>query len=233
MSTKKDTSGDVAITASEVWNVLSAIDCTEHAQEKNGLTFLSWAWAWGILMSKYPQAIHTTLDDTREPDGTVTVWCEVRIDHLSHKMWLPVMDYRNQAIAHPNARAISDNRMRCMTKCLALFGLGHYIYAGEDIPSSANVVKAEESVPVKVVPPVKSEGIHIPDSDTANGVIKFMIDTANSMHSSDLESLRGFWGSNEDLIAHIKANYPQQYSELATAFKIIKDEINNRHGDAA
>ncbi len=233
MSTKKDTLDEaMPVTSSEVWNVLSAIDCTEHAQSKNGLTFLSWAWAWGILMSKYPQAKHITLDDTREPDGTVTVWCEVQIDRLSHKMWLPVMDYRNKAIPHPDARAISDNRMRCMTKCLALFGLGHYIYAGEDIPSSANAAKPED-VPVKVVPAVKSEGIDIPDDETASGVIKFMIETANDMHSSDLENLRSFWGSNEDLIANLKTNYPRQYEELATAFKVIKEEINNRHGDAA
>ena len=119
-----------------------------------------------------------------------------------------------------------------MTKCLALFGLGHYIYAGEDIPSSANAAKPED-VPVKVVPAVKSEGIDIPDDETASGVIKFMIETANDMHSSDLENLRSFWGSNEDLIANLKTNYPRQYEELATAFKVIKEEINNRHGDAA
>ena len=51
-------------------------------------------------------------------------------------MWLPVMDYKNQAIANPTARQISDTKMRCLVKCISMFGLGHYIYAGEDLPNS-------------------------------------------------------------------------------------------------
>ena len=53
-------------------------------------------------------------------------------------MWLPVMDYKNKAIVTPDTRAVSDTRMRCLTKCLAMYGLGHYIYAGEDLPPSSD-----------------------------------------------------------------------------------------------
>jgi len=51
-------------------------------------------------------------------------------------MWLPVMDNRNNPIKNPNSRQVSDTTMRCLVKCLALFGLGHYIYAGEDLPDT-------------------------------------------------------------------------------------------------
>ena len=44
------------------------------------------------------------------------------------------MDYKNTAIANPNSRQVSDTKMRCLVKCLAMFGLGHYIFAGEDLP---------------------------------------------------------------------------------------------------
>jgi hypothetical protein len=50
------------------------------------------------------------------------------------KMQLPVMDNRNNAIANPDARKISDATMRCLAKCIACFGIGLYIYAGEDLP---------------------------------------------------------------------------------------------------
>jgi hypothetical protein len=56
-------------------------------------------------------------------------------------MWLPVMDHRNKAIINPDKFAINSSKMRCLVKCFAMFGLGHYIYAGEDInPVVANAV---------------------------------------------------------------------------------------------
>jgi hypothetical protein len=230
MNTENDTSVErLPISASEIWNVLSAINCSEHAQEKNGLTFLSWAWAWGILMSKYPQALHTTLEDTHQPDGTMTVWCQVRIDHLVHTMWLPVMDYRNKAIPHPDARAISDSRMRCMTKCLALFGLGHYIYAGEDVPSADKVVEAPvQQPPVQVTEPVVSDGFNIPDLETAKSTATFITDTARDFNSGSLDDLIGFWGSNEALISHLKVSFPEAYDEMVVAFTSIKENIGKQ-----
>lgn len=56
------------------------------------------------------------------------------IEELSHTMWLPVINANNKAIANPNAFDVNSSRMRCLVKCLAMFGLGHYIYAGESLP---------------------------------------------------------------------------------------------------
>ena len=120
----------------QIWNTLSAVDVSAHVEKKGNLSYLSWAWAWGTLMEHYPQAeIEFDHAPQLESDGSATVWCEVRIDDCTRRMWLPVMDHRNSAIANPDAREISDARMRCLVKCLALFGLGFSLYAGEELPA--------------------------------------------------------------------------------------------------
>ena len=146
-----------------VWKTLSSIDVNNKTEKKGNLTYLSWAWAWGELMDHYPQATYTfteweypdgahyvTKDVLIYGDGTCSVECELRIDDLVRKMWLPVMDYRNNAIENPTARQISDTKMRCLVKCMAMLGLGHYIYAGEDIPQEPDSPPASnEKAPVK------------------------------------------------------------------------------------
>jgi len=118
----------------EIWKTLSAIDCSKHIEKKNGLSYLSWAWAWGVLMEHYPEATFEFEPPQSQPDGTMTVFCTITIGEASRRMWLPVMDYKNKAIVNPDAFAINTAMMRCLVKCMALFGLGLYIYAGEDLP---------------------------------------------------------------------------------------------------
>lgn len=119
-----------------VWETLSKIDVSEHIEKKGNLSYLSWAWAWGTLMEHYPDADWTVIPDVKHEDGTVMVNSLVRIECTARTMFLPVMDNRNNAIQNPDTRQISDARMRCLVKNLAIFGLGHYIYAGEDLPPS-------------------------------------------------------------------------------------------------
>lgn len=121
-------------TYAEIWKSLSAVDCAKHIEKKGGLSYLSWAWAWAVLMDKYPQAVYTIHEEQSAADGTVECRVSVQIDECERMMWLPVMDYKNNALPNPDKRKISDTRMRCLVKCLAMFGLGHYIYAGEDLP---------------------------------------------------------------------------------------------------
>ncbi len=118
------------------WEKLSKIDCSKHTEKKGSLTYLSWAWAWSMVKDNYPDANYMIGDNEIYPDGTVMVTSAVTIDGLTHGMWLPVMDNRNNAVANPTSRAVSDARMRCLVKCIAMHGLGAYIYAGEDLPES-------------------------------------------------------------------------------------------------
>ena len=146
-------------TAKQIWDKLSKVDVSKHVDDRGGLSYLSWAWAWGVMMSHYPELTvkwQGQLDENgimRDvniyPGGSCMVNCSVTIHDVTHDMWLPVMDYRHKAIANPDARSISDAKMRCLTKCFALFGLGHYIYAGEDLPQGSETSAPKKSAPKK------------------------------------------------------------------------------------
>lgn len=129
-----------------IWNELSVVDVSSHTEKKNGLTYLSWAWAVSMLKSKFPHCQWSFTQDTYA-DGTMMVECMLSIHDAEecamHTMWLPVMDYRNKPIVSPNAFEINKTRMRCLTKCIAFFGLGMTVFLGEDLPA------AEEAKPAK------------------------------------------------------------------------------------
>ena len=132
-------------TFASIWATLSQVDVSGRIEKKQNLSFLSWSWAWGTLMEHYPQAEYSFQEPAEaQRDGSVMVYCTVTIDGLSRQMWLPVMDFKNQAISNPDAVQVNKAKMRCLVKCLAMFGLGHYIYAGEDLPN-AEADKAAES----------------------------------------------------------------------------------------
>ena len=138
----------VEVNYETVWKTLSTLDCNDQVKNKMGLSYLSWAWAWGILMDNYPSARYVFEDNQWHQDGSETVHCTIEIDGdngvLSRKMWLPVMDFKMKAINQPNSLDISNTKMRCLTKCMAMFGLGFYIYAGEDLPSAPEPKKVEK-----------------------------------------------------------------------------------------
>lgn len=118
----------------EIWQKLSAIDVSQHVEKKNGLSYLSWAWAWGVLMEHFPEANYQFEPPHIFQDGTMMVSCVVNIGEVSRTMWLPVMNHKNQAIPNPDAFAVNTAMMRCLVKCLSVFGLGLGIYAGTDLP---------------------------------------------------------------------------------------------------
>jgi len=90
----------------EIWNTLSKIDVSKHVEKKNGLSYLSWAWAWGVLMDKYPDAQYDFNELEVHADATVTVHCVVFIKNCRRTMWLPVMDHRNNAIKNPDLQSL-------------------------------------------------------------------------------------------------------------------------------
>ena len=123
-----------------VWETLSRIDVNEHTEDKGGLTYLSWAWAWGICKDHYPDATfikHTNEQDFpcfKDDNGFAFVKVTVTIQGESVTEFLPVLDFRNAPIENPNAFAVNTALQRCLAKCLAYQGLGHYIFSGEDMP---------------------------------------------------------------------------------------------------
>jgi hypothetical protein len=147
-------------TFASIWATLSQVDVSDRIEKKQNLSFLSWSWAWGTLMEHYPQAEYSFQEPAEaQRDGSVMVYCTVTIDGLSRQMWLPVMDFKNQAISNPDAVQVNKAKMRCLVKCLAMFGLGHYIYAGEDLPS-AEADKAAEKMKQQQNPPKMNDETH-------------------------------------------------------------------------
>lgn len=120
---------------------LLKINVNEHTEKKGNLTYLSWAWAWAEILKIDPAARWTAHEWNDRPamflpDGSAMVKVSVEVKGDIKTCVLPVMNHRNQAIQNPDAFAINTAIMRCLAKAIAMFGLGLYIYAGEDLPEN-------------------------------------------------------------------------------------------------
>lgn len=137
------------------WDLLSTINVNDKTETKGtgkyALTYLSWAWAWGVLMEHFPESVYEIHQDRVLPDGSVMVSVTLTIkdgdEQFSRFMWLPVMNHLNKAIINPDAMDINKAIMRCLAKTIAMCGLGHYIYAGEDLPVSEETTKTKSQEP--------------------------------------------------------------------------------------
>lgn len=165
---------------------LYPIDVNEHKEDKqNGCSYLSWTWAWAEVKKAYPDAVYSikrfenNLPYVYDEKTGYMVFTDVTIDGVTHEMWLPVMDNMNKAMkAAPykyqtkfgkemwvkaaDMFDINKTIMRCLTKNLAMFGLGLYIYAGEDLPEDMEEEpqkpkKAKEKEPEKEKEPKEEQ----------------------------------------------------------------------------
>lgn len=127
----------------------------DWVEEEYHLYYYSWSACWRELMNRYPDAQYTFCSFEREgklydvmyyADSTASVHCQVTIDGITREMWLPVMDYKNKAIPNPDARAISDTKMRCLVKTVAMFGLGLDLYEGKYVPPEHRVVTGDADI---------------------------------------------------------------------------------------
>ena len=116
-----------------------AVNVNDKTEKKGHLTYLSWAFAWAEFKKLYPDATYKvnpfdgTFCSGNEKMGYM-VQTQVTAGEQTYEMWLPVMDMRNNTVLQPKMTEINKTIMRCLTKNLAMFGLGLYIYAGEDLP---------------------------------------------------------------------------------------------------
>lgn len=146
----------VAQKGADVFNTLNSIDATKYVEEKNGLKYLSWAWAWGIAKRLYPESYYTVYEN---PDGWnyftdgKTCWVKTGVTmvdgdwKLEHIEYLPVMNYKNASIPLGQINSFDVNKtiQRSLTKAIARHGLGLYIYAGEDLPEAEQIKREEEA----------------------------------------------------------------------------------------
>ncbi len=133
------------------FEILNAVNVNEHTEKKNGLTYLSWAWAWAELLKHCPDATYTVYENAQgwnyHTDGR-TCWVKtgVTVAGREYIEMLPVMDFKNRSIELAAVTSTDVNKaiQRSLTKAVARHGLGLYIYAGEDIPETAEEMPADE-----------------------------------------------------------------------------------------
>ena len=150
-----------------VYQRLSKVDVSQYIEKKNGLNYISWAKAWGLVKSIYPDANYKireypyfvqTTDGVYQQLGTrdylpteygVEVEASVTIQGQTHSSKLYVMDYKNKAMPAGKVTLFEINKtqMRALVKALAFAGLGLNVYAGEDLPSSADKTPQRKEKP--------------------------------------------------------------------------------------
>lgn len=169
-----------------VFERLSAINVNEHVEKKKDLSYLSWAWAWSEVKRACPDARYDI--QPTEYDEALGFMCHttVTIEGETLEMWLPVMDganksmlktpytyktkYGDKSVEPATTFDINKTIMRCLVKNLAMFGLGLYIFAGEDLPE-------DTSIPAPA-PVAKKETTLIDlvkDSADWNNVVKYVV----------------------------------------------------------
>ena len=134
------------------FNDLYAVNVNGHTEKKNNLNYLSWAWAWGEIKKRHPDATYTVYENADgwnyHTDGR-TCWVKtgVTVNGIEHIEYLPVMDYKNKSISIENVTSFDVNKaiQRSLTKACARHGLGLYIYAGEDLPEEEAAEKQDAS----------------------------------------------------------------------------------------
>ena len=219
-------------------NELLKINVNEHTEKKNGLTYLSWAWAWAEVLKVDPTAnfevgqfIHPDNPNLTVPyqdiGGSCIVWVTVTIFGKPIKVQLPVLDYRNKCIPAPNAFDINTSIMRCLTKGIAMHGLGLYIYAGEDLPMDA----APEPVTVQ---PVTLEGAPIGevaiDAGNEDANAQLFADSMIQYTSliKDVKGLNSYWKSNQLQLDRLKDSHPNLYADVLMKFTELKKQLSTQ-----
>jgi len=221
---------------------LLKLNVQDHVEKKNGLTYLSWAWAWAEALKADPTAtFHVDTfqraDATTIPymdiNGTAMVWVRTTLFSKEMTCMLPVMDHRNKPIQNPDAFQVNTAIMRCLTKCLAMHGLGLYIYAGEDLPEDDGVVPPPK--PKAEKPPAKMAGeagrfqITVttkPDATPTDfiNIVAEMAVVALEQAKSQADVMQIF-KVNRSLFDKVKEIDAECHKDLMEAFKTKKDAL--------
>ena len=216
-----------------MFNALSNLDLSDKCEKRESLIYVSWSNAWSEFKSAYPSATYQILKNENglpyfsDPNLGIMVFTEVTVDDITHQMWLPVMDSKNKAMKlEPYTYSVWNNfkkafeektvqaasmfdinktLMRCLVKNLAMFGLGLYIFQGDDLPEKS-ADDTNSSAPQPMQRPVQQQPV-----DPLAG-IKSAINSAN-----DVTTLMSFYLDHQGEIEanpQIKALLTQRKQQL-------------------
>jgi hypothetical protein len=213
-------------------NKLLALDVKDYVEKKNGLSYLSWAHAWAEALKADPastfhvdtfqRADGTTIPYMEMNGGTGMVWVRVTMFGKEISCFLPIMDHRNKPIPNPDSFQTNTAIMRCMTKALALHGLGLHIYAGEDLPMGEAETKDEAKADAKVDEAVEKVKAVVSATDRANaelfadGMVEYVLICKSEA------GLKSYWKSNQTKIDDLKSNHPDLFTRVRDVFSEMK-----------
>ena len=207
---------------------LLKINVNDHTEKKNGLTYLSWAWAWAEALKADPKANFKVEMFDGTPlmpiGGTFMVWVTVTMFDKPVTCMLPVLDYRNKPISTPNSFDVNTSIMRCLTKAIAMHGLGLYIYAGEDTPP-------DDVQPVTLMPIVDGNTAEMEvntgnEDDNKKLFADSMIHYTNICH--DIKGLNSYWKANQAQLDALKVSHPDLYSQVRNRFAEMKKQLSEK-----
>ena len=234
---------------------LLMINVNDKTEKKNGMTYLSWAWAWTEVLKADPAA---NFEVKMFPDGTgigmtpvmsvgdtAMVWVTCTVFGKAMTCQLPVLDFRNKPISHPNAMDVNTAIMRCLVKAIALHGLGLYIYSGEDMPledtkvvtvttPTATVemtVAADAPIPAQVAAEGASvAAVAAPKEDWTDDDAAKIGDTMMAFISvhRDLPDLNSYWKKNQVVLDKLKASHPEIYAAVRNGFADYKKTLQTK-----
>lgn len=205
------------------FEILNSVDVNGKTEKKGNLTYLSWAYAWGEVKKRYPEANYTIYKNADgwnyHTDGrTAWVECSVTINGLEHIEHLAVMDARNQAVKLENVTStmVGKTIQRCITKACARHGLGLYVYAGEDLPESTkkDTEKEDETIsfgtasravkeptpdvalPFDIGGPIETEALEL-------NALKALMDKDSITEQQVLDAFKGKYSSIDNIEPHV------------------------------
>lgn len=215
-----------------MFNALSNLDLSDKCEKREQLTYVSWSNAWSEFKAAYPSATYEILKNENglpyfsDPNLGIMVFTSVTVDDVTHQMWLPVMDSKNKTMKlQPYTYSVWDNYkkayvektvqaasmfdinktlMRCLVKNLAMFGLGLYIFQGDDLPEKS-ADDTTSSVPQQTVRPVQQP---IDPLSPIKNAINSMVDV-NSLMNLYFDHQNEVEGNPE-----IKALFTQRRQQL-------------------
>ena len=154
---------------------LFGINVNDKVEKKNGLSYVSWPYAWAEIKKAFPDAVYTVYENrdgwNYHTDGR-TCWVKtgLTVNGIEHIEYLPIMDFKNRSIPLESVTSMDVNKaiQRSLTKAAARHGLGLYVYAGEDLPEE-ETKKAPEEAPQEVKPKKVKKEEHEGPTDGFNG----------------------------------------------------------------
>jgi hypothetical protein len=187
---------------------LRKLNVSDHIEKKNGLSYLSWSWAVDTLLQQDPNATWE-FPEPKYYGETVMVYCDVTAFGKTMKMHLPVMDFRNQAVKNPSSVDINKAMMRCLAKCIACFGIGLYIYSGDDLP--------DDSTPGPVANPL--DALVTKQATSLENVEK------KSVESSENTTPVKITGQYELRVPGKDSTFYQSITDWMTAYNNLADKV--------